>query len=620
MSRVHRFMRAVSRWILAPILLIALLLAGFRFFFPEAARSAAAYCSVQLLIRGLAFRAGTGWAGEGLRVQADQMVPMRDGVRLATDLYLPAANGPHPAIIVRTPYNKDEGKLIGEFFARYGYVVAVQDTRGRHKSQGYFYPFRTEARDGVDLTAWVRRQPWSNGKIGAFGVSYLGFTQWAMAAGNPDLASFAPTFISGDLYEGMYKGGAFAQLTFLEWSLTSYGRYGDWNGAKNIRRGFGHLPLIDSDDAALRDIDFYNDWIAHPQPDAYWEPMSPSRRVEQINVPAFLTAGWYDFLLDGQMRDFERIRSRAPAHVRAASKILIGPWSHSFFNFNLKNYGIQQRLLEAIPFEFVKASKDWFDYSLKGASNGWDRRPAVRAYVLGANTWQDEDQWPPRDAIDRAFYLHSGGNARTLNGDGRLTPSPPAAPEPADTFVFDPANPVPTKGGGHGNAWAAGPVDQRDVERRQDVMVYTSDALNESLLVMGQIRTRIFASSTARDTDFTAKLVDVFPDGRALIVCEGIMRARYRNGMDRPALLEPGRVYPFDIELGPTAVSFQPGHRIRVEISSSNAPRYEVNPNTGGEIATETARIVATQRVLHNPGEPSALILPVVHRTPGSAK
>ncbi|MBE0659335.1 MAG: CocE/NonD family hydrolase [Bryobacteraceae bacterium] len=620
MSRVRRLLRAVLRWVLIPILLLAILLAGFRVFFPEAAKAAAGYCATQLLIRGLALRAGTGWAGEGLRVQTGEMVAMRDGVRLATDLYHPSTAGPHPAIIVRTPYNKDEGKLIGEFFARYGYVVAVQDTRGRHKSEGDFYPFRHEAQDGVDFTAWVRRQPWSNGKIGAFGVSYLGFTQWAMAAGNPHLASIAPTFITGDLYEGMYKGGAFAQLTFLEWSLNSYGRYGDWNGAKNIKRGFGHLPLIDSDNAALRDIDFYNDWISHPQPDDYWDPMSPGRRVEQINIPAFLTAGWYDFLLDGQMRDFERIRAHAPAGVRAASKILIGPWSHSFFNNNLKNYGIEQRAMEAIPFEFVKASKDWLDYTLKGQSNGWDRRPAVRAYVLGANTWRDEDQWPPRDAIDRSFYLHSGGNARTLHGDGQLTEGAASATEPGDTFVFDPSNPVPTKGGGHGNAWTAGPVDQRDVEGRQDVLVYTSDAMNEPLLVMGQVRARIFASSTARDTDFTAKLVDVFPDGRALIVCEGILRARYRNGVDKPALLEPGQVYPFNIELGPTAVSFQPGHRIRLEISSSNSPRYDVNPNTGGEIATETARIAATQRVLHNPDEPSALILPVVHRNSGGAK
>jgi putative CocE/NonD family hydrolase len=385
-------------------------------------------------------------------------------------------------------------------------------------------------------------------------------------------------------------------------------------------RGFGHLPLIDSDDAALRDIGFYNDWVSHPEPDSYWEAMSPSGRVEQITAPAFLVAGWYDFLLDGQMRDFQRIRSRAPARVRAGTKLLIGPWSHSFFNHNLKNYGIGQRWLEAIPFEYIRASKDWLDYSLKGVANGWDRRPAVRAYVLGANTWRDEEDWPPRDAADRAYYLHSGGKAQTLDGDGRLALEAPVAAQPDDAFQFDPANPVPTKGGGHGNAWTAGPVDQREVERRPDVLVYTSDPVEQPLLVMGQVRARVYASSTARDTDFTAKLVDVFPDGRALIVCEGILRARYREGIDRPKLLQPGEVYPFDIELGPTAVSFQPGHRIRLEISSSNAPRYDVNPNTGGNIATEKTRVTAAQRVLHGSAHPSALILPVMSNTQGSAR
>lgn len=614
MPEARRLVRTLVYWVLAPLLAIAVLLAGFRFLFPAAARAAAESIGAQFLIRTLALRAGTGWAGEGVRFETNLRVPMRDGARLATDLYLPATAGPHPAIIVRTPYSKAEGKLIGEFFARYGYAVAVQDTRGRHRSEGEFYPFRFEAQDGADFAAWVRKQAWCDGKIGAFGLSYLGFTQWAMAASSPHLASIAPTFIAGDLYEGLYKGGAFGQLTYLEWSLMSHGRYGDWAGAKNIKRGFARLPLIDSDGAALRDIPFYNDWVSHPEPDEYWQSLSAMRRVEGMTAPAFLTAGWYDFMLDGQIRDFQRIRARAPANVRVGTKILIGPWSHSFFNANLKNYGVEQRWLEAIPFEFVKASKDWLDFSLMGAANGWEQRPAVRAYVLGANVWREEEEWPPPGSQERRFFLRSGGNARTLEGDGRLAVEPPASQEPEDTFQFDPSNPVPTKGGGHGNAWTAGPVDQREVERRQDVLVYTSDAMEQPLLVMGQVRARVYAASTARDTDFTAKLVDVFPDGRALIVCEGILRTRYRDGLDRPKLMRPGEVCSLDIELGPAAVSFQPGHRIRLEISSSNAPRYDVNPNTGGEIATERTRVSATQRVLHGPAQPSALILPVVSR------
>ncbi len=612
MVRFQRFARGIVRWVLAPILLLGLLLAGFWFVFPTAAKVTAAWCGSQLLIRGLAFRSGTGWAGEGFTLRENLEVPTRDGTRLATDLYLPSAAGPHPAIAIRTPYSKAEGRLMGEFFARYGYAVVVQDTRGRHQSGGEFYPFRFEVEDGFDLTNWIRQQPWCDGKIGGFGPSYLGFTQWAMAIGNPNLASISPTFITGNLHDGIYKGGAFGQMTFLDWSLSSYGRFGDAAGAKNIRRGFGHLPLIESDDVSLRDIPFYNDWVSHPRPGEYWYAMSPMRRVEEISAPAFMTAGWYDFMLDGQIRDFKRIRSHGTPAVRAGTKLLIGPWSHGFFNANLGDYGIEQRTLEAVPFVFVKATKDWLDFSLKGIDNGWDSRPPVRVYVLGANTWRDEEDWPPRGAVDQSYYLHSGGRAQTLHGDGSLALDPPAAPEPDDTFVFDPGNPVPTNGGAHGNAWTAGPADQREVEKRADVLVYTTAPLDTATLVMGQVRARIFASSTAPDTDFTAKLVDVFPDGRALIICEGILRARYREGLDQPRLLQPGVVYPLEIELGPAAVSFQPGHSIRLEISSSNAPRYDVNPNTGTEIATERTRTVATQRVSHGIAQPSALILPVV--------
>lgn len=612
MSRILSPVRRFAKWVLAPALVLFLLVAGFRFFFPAKAKTLTADGASWLLIRALALRAGTGWPGEGVTVQTNIRVPMRDGVHLATDLYLPASPGPHPAIAIRTPYTKAEGKLIGEFFGRYGYAVAIQDTRGRHQSEGEFYPFRFEKNDGFDFSGWIRRQPWCNGKIGGFGMSYLGYTQWAMAVDNPHLASISPTFITGDMHGAIYKGGAFGQLTYLHWSLSSYGRYGDGSGARNIQRGYRHAPLVESDDASLRDIDFYNDWVKHPEPDAYWREMSAMSQVERIAAPAFLTAGWYDFILDAQIRDFQKIRRQGAEPARSGTKLLIGPWSHSFFNRNLKNYGIVQRRLEPIPFEFVKAAKDWLDYSLKGVGNGWDRRPAVRAYILGDNAWRDEDDWPPRGAVDRLYYIRSTGNARTLRGDGALTTDAPDVAEPEDIFDFDPANPVPTRGGGHGTPWTAGPADQREVEQREDVLVYTTAALERPLLVMGQVRARIFAASSARDTDFTAKLVDVFPDGRALIVCEGILRARYREGLDRPKPLQPGTVCPMEIELGHTAVNFHPGHRIRLEISSSNAPRYDVNPNTGSEIATERTRVPARQRILHGKDAPSALVLPVM--------
>ena len=609
---IVRWARRLMLWVVAPLLAVAILLAGFNLLFPRMAKQWAAAGATQLMIRTLALRAGTGWAGEGLTVQENIRVPMGDGVHLATDLYLPETQGPHPAIVVRTPYTKGEGKVIGEFFTRYGYAVAVQDTRGKHASEGEFYPFRAEQKDGREFTKWVKRQPWCNGKIGGFGLSYLGFTQWSAAVDNPLLTAISPAVISSDLYGAIYKGGAFGKLTYLEWSLSSYGRTGDWQGAKNIKRGYAHFPQIEADDVSLRDLDFYNDWVSHPRPDAYWQEVNGERGMERVEAPAFLVAGWYDFMLDGQMRDFREMREQGRGAARSGTKILIGPWSHGFFNVNLKNYGIEQRRLEAIPFEFIKETKDWLDYSLKGADNGWDQRPAVRAYVLGENVWRDEAEWPPRGAGERAYYLHSGGKAQTLNGDGMLRTEAPPGQQAEDTFTYDPRNPVPTKGGGHGNNWTVGPVDQREVEKREDVLVYTSEGLRAPVLAMGQVKARIYAASSARDTDFTAKLVDVFPDGRALIVCEGILRARYREGVGQETLMEPGVVYAMEIELGPTAVRFQAGHRIRLEVSSSNAPRYDVNPNTGREIATERNPVAARQRVLHDAKNPSALILPVM--------
>ena len=261
---------------------------------------------------------------------------------------------------------------------------------------------------------------------------------------------------------------------------------------------------------------------------------------------------------------------------------------------------------------FVNEAKAWLDYSLKGAANGWDRRAPVRVFVLGDNTWRDEQQWPPAQAVSRTYHLSSQGHAATLHGDGTLSVQPPTAAEPPDSFEFDPRNPVPTLGGNHGDAWISGPADQTPIEKRSDVLVYSTEPLQQPLLVMGPVRVKLFASSTAPDTDFTAKLVDVFPDGRALILCEGIARARYRNGLDRPELMQPGIIYPFAIEVGNTAVRFQSGHRIRVEISSSNSPRYDVNPNTGRTIATESNPVRAAQRVFHGKDDASALMLPVI--------
>jgi putative CocE/NonD family hydrolase len=591
-----------------------LLLAGFGLLFPKTAQSVVLSGIGRMLPRYLAWKAGAGFFTSGPARVEEQKVPMRDGVQLGTDIYLPKGNGPFPTVVVRSPYSKVDGKLIGDFFVRNGYAMVCQDTRGRFTSEGEFYPFRAETNDGVDFTGWIKQQPWCNGKIGGFGISYLGFTQWALAVNNPDITAISPSLITANIYNGIYQGGAFSKLTFLHWSLTTVGRHGrtsDWRGADNIEKGYKHFPLIESDDVALIDIPFYNEWVSHPTPDAYWQGLNVDRFAE-MTAPVFIVAGWYDFLLEGQLKDFQSFMKTATPAVRQRSRLLIGPWNHSFFNNNQQRYGIRKGSLELIPEVYLQETKAWFDHTLMGLDNGWDNRPLVRLYVLGKNEWRYENEWPPARAVYQPYYLHSAGDARTLAGDGRLDLIAPLSSEPADTFVYDPADPVPTVGGAHGNPPATGPADQRKVEGRPDVLVYTSAPLQQPVLVMGAVKARVFASSSAKDTDFTVKLVDVFPDSQALIVCEGVLRARYRNGLEKPELLRPHQTYAFDIAVGNTAVQFRPGHRIRIEVSSSNFPRYDPNPNTGMDIFSERQPIPATQRVEHTPMFPSALMLPVV--------
>jgi uncharacterized protein len=612
-GRKRRRLRFLLKWIVAPAFLLILMAVGFFFIFPATARAWLEAGIWRAFPHYLAWRSETGSFASGVRIESVS-VPMRDGIRLKADLYLPDPPGPFPVIVVRTPYTKAEAKPVGMFFARYGYAVLVQDVRGRHDSEGEFYPFTAEQADGTDLTGWLKQQSWCNGKIGAFGGSYMGITQWAMAGGNAEVTSITPVFATADLYSGLYQAGVFSKHTFLHWTLTSHGRYGNLSGARNIEKGYRHFPLRESDDAAGQDVEFFNDWVDRPVPDGYWRSMNHRDRFSSTSAPVFLIGGWYDFFAEATIDDFLLLRRTAPAEVREKSKLLMGPWSHEFFNPNLSNYGIEPRWMELIPFEVVHGVKSWYDHSLKAIDNGWENKAAVRVYVLGENVWRDEQEWPPAGAFMHTYYLRSEGRAGDDSENGRLDLEAPAADEPPDTFVYDPLDPVPTRGGRHGNHWTWGPADQREIAERPDVLVYTSEPLDEPLRVMGAVTARLFASSTAVDTDFTAKLVDVFPDGRALIICEGVIRARYRNGLHQPELLQPGEVYPFDIRIGNTAVLFARGHRVRLEVSSSNYPRYDANPNTGGAIATERHPLPATQNLFHGPEYPSSLVLPVVKR------
>jgi putative CocE/NonD family hydrolase len=576
-------------------------------------------------------------------VQKNIAVPMRDGVSLATDVYRPAGGGPWPALIARLPYSKE---LLATLvllmpdplrLAQAGYAVVIQDCRGCYCSEGQPTPFVYEADDGTDTIVWAAAQPWSSGAVGMVGGSYLGVVQWLAAAeGPPALRAIAPYITSDQLYAPWtYQGGAF-QLGFcLFWALGSFAipelhrrlatRAATMAEVGAAMRALGNitalwerLPLLaapELDSAAP----FYRDWLSHPCDDPYWQALAVGPLLEQIRIPTLNIGGWYDPFLAGTLSSYQGMRNRGGSPEARRPHLIVGPWSHGVWHgvFPERDFGL---LASTDAFDLTGAQLRWFDTWLKGEEHGLDDEPPVKLFVMGADQWREEEDWPLPDTQYRKLYLRGGGRANTLHGDGALAWEPPDD-EPPDYYAYDPHNPTPTCGGatllpGALAAVNAGPRDQRGVEARADVLVYTTPPLAHDLEVTGPIHLVLFASSSARDTDFTGKLVDVFPDGRALLLTDGILRARYRRSCTQPEPLEPGKVYALPIDLVATANVFRAGHRIRLEVSSSNFPRFDRNTNTGGCIAQEAEAdlVDATNRVFHDQSRPSHLILPIIDR------
>jgi hypothetical protein len=557
----------------------------------------------------------------GILVETDVAVAMRDGVRLATDVYRPAAGSPAPVLLARTPYDKQRALAgAGVPFdimraVRVGYAVAVQDVRGRYASEGRFRPHFQEADDGIDTLAWAARQPWSAGVAGTFGGSYLGGTQWATARHQPAaLRAMAPAVTPSDMYEGTaYQGGAHV-LHGLRWAVSiapeELQRRGQAAPELDVEATLRHLPL--GDQPLLREVTpFYWDWLAHPTADDYWHPVSPCTAYNQITTPALHITGWYDIFLWPTCQNYRGMRD----HGRRGQHLIIGPWTHMNFtgSFPEREFGPQAG---ADAIDLTGRHLRWFDHWLKDEANGVDQEEPVTIFVMGADQWRTEPDWPLPGTSYRPYYLHSGGQANSLHGDGSLSASPPAS-EPPDTFLYDPLRPVPSIGGQVilPGANSSGPRDQRLVETRDDVLVYSTTPLDRPVEVTVELR--LFVSSSAPDTDFTGKLVDVHPDGRAIILTDGILRARYRESTHTPRLLEPGTVHEIQVNLWATSNVFLPGHHIRLEVSSSNFPRFGRNSNTGGDISSEGAgqHTPAVNRVHHDTTRPSCLVLPVIDRT-----
>jgi len=543
-----------------------------------------------------------------MKQHIDVAVLMRDGVRLSADVRMPDGDGPFPAVVCRTPYsNADVTQMLR--YVDVGYALVTQDCRGRYDSDGQFNPFH-EADDGFDTLAWVRRQPWCDGRIGMVGGSYCGTTQltaaWLKPAG---LRAITPRVMGRDVFvETLYSNGVFNLPIAAGWGLAMAGRAGQNLGTLDWTALMRHLPLGTMDEASGCTPPWFRQWLSHPTHDAFWKGISVESHWGDFDLPVLHMGGWYDVYSDGTLRNFAGIRSAGGAAARAHQRVVIGPWGHGL---NSRTLGVYDFGPQAVT-ELDALEMRWLNRWVRGEMNGVESEPPVRIFVMGANVWRDEWEWPLARAKERVMYLSSGGRANSLHGDGVLVDDASQIGDaPSDGYTYNPDNPVPVMGGCVFSP-VAGPQDHVPIERRDDVLVYTGPVLREPLEVTGHVRAQVFVTSDAIDTDFVARLCDVLPDGRSIGICDGLVRTRFRDGLEREVMMQPGRVYELTIEMGATSNVFLPAHRLRLEITSSCFPRFARNLNTGEPAMTGTRMVVAQQRVLHTQAQPSRLILPVV--------
>lgn len=579
-------------------------------------------CRVLLLLVSLA--AGFGQPiSEAIRIEGHVAVPMRDGVKLYADVYRPRREGRFPTLITRTPYGVQRDGMHEAVirFAQHGYAVVVQDTRGRYESEGAWDPFRNEANDGFDTVEWAAGQAWSNGKVGMHGGSYLGHVQWQAATmAPPHLTTIFPVLASTSIYHNtFFHGGAFKLALAFGWGAVRMPnrimnpQY--WHSESYSPQELKYdqivwtLPLTELDLASSgQRVGFFRDWLKHQSYDSYWKAISDEERFGKVRVPTYSLGGWFDLLVGGTINGFKGVRANgATAAAREGAKLIIGPWGHG----PTRKYGDVDFGPTAMR-DLFDLELRWNDRHLKGIANGIDREAPVELFVMGVNKWAHFADWPVPGTRFTPLYLTSGGQANSARGDGRLQFAVPGAGR--DGYEYDPRNPVPSVGGNDccGAPFPAGPRDQRPVEARQDVLVYSTEILKEAVTIAGPVEMRLFAATDGRDTDFVAKLVDVFPDGSAINLAEGILRARFHKGLDRMELLEPGKMYEFVIDMRGTANVFQPGHRIRVDVTSSNFPQYDRNPNTGEDLGVSARVRTAKQTVFHGGAGRSHIVLPVV--------
>jgi len=571
-------------------------------------------------------------------VERDLPMRTRDGVTLYADVYRPDAEGRFPVLVIRTPYDKSQEMALTEkdYFPPRGYVVVVQDTRGRFGSEGEFYPFIHEARDGYDAIEWAADLPWSDGNVGTVGQSYLALVQYFAAPQRPPhLKAMCPVSAPATYFEDcIYRRGVFELGWMLAYTIFLARNYSEKKGTYDVmrevldgyishpevlisplkREHYRHLPLMDWGERLKDCAPYFADFLRHPTYGPYWQATDLRRQFHNVNTPILHVSSWYDIFQYDALTNFNGIRRQAMTKgVRQAQKLLMGPWAHlmPYSSPTSKGTGEIDFGQEAV-IKLHDIQLRWFDHLLKGMKNGILEEPPIRIFVMGENRWRDENEWPLARTRYTNLYLHSGGKANSLRGDGKLTHSTPGE-EPPDKYVYDPDDPVPTRGGTTLGI-AMGVFDQSNIEERDDVLVFTGEPLTSDLEATGPISLKLYAASSAPDTDFTAKLVDLRPDGYAQNIAEGVIRARFRESLSHPSPITPGEVYEFNIDLWATSHLFKAGHSMRLEVSSSNFPRYDRNPNTGSDFGVDTELYAAQQTIFHDNRYPSHLTLPVIPR------
>lgn len=563
---------------------------------------------------------------DDVTVQLDVPCTMRDGTVLRADVYQPRDGDNYPVLLLRIPYDKKIAQTIVYqhpiWYAKHGYTVVVQDVRGRYTSEGRFDPLRTEAEDGYDAVQWAASLPRTSGKVGMYGFSYAGATQLLAATQRPPaLACMVPGFTGSDYYDGWtYKGGALHHAFIISWVIQLLAIPDALKQAKGdlaVRlaeqinnfpglywtQPLKDFPLLKGTGVA----DYFFDWLQHDTRDGYWQSISLESRYPTIDVPCLHVGGWYDTFIEGTLKNFTSLTHLGTRMQR----LLVGPWAHLPWSrvAGVRNFGQDADSLVDL------AQLRWFDYWLKHTDNGVGDEAPVRVFTMGENRWHDAAAWPPLGGKTEEWFLHSDGRANSLSGDGQLSQEAPVE-EPMDIYVYNPLAPIPSRGGASccdASVTPMGSFEQTPIELRNDVLVYSSRALEQDCRVNGAVEVELYAASSAVDTDWTVKLVDVDEAGAAYNLCDGILRARFRDGFQHPKPLEPDQVYRYRIQVGSTSYLFKRGHRIRLEIASSNFPAHDINTNTGDRVqdALLLTAEVATQRIYHDRARASRLLLPV---------